>query len=139
MSSAILNAAARVTPPAQGGNDLVVLASGTSAAILRVPDSWKTGWVQIRPRGVDTYYRLVGVPAGNSAPTPGASASAVTTLSSGVISSHAAGVSEHVADGEAEPLDLSLLDRDKDWYIDHIESATGGFLRIRRTSGPSDS
>lgn len=132
MTASIVNHAAQVTPPVSGGDGLVVLASSATAATFQIPDEWLDGWICIQADGVDVSVAFTEDSALVADPTD------VTTLASGAIDTHGTAEVRKVFDGTEKPYDLSLLPRlpaGSSWYLAHVESGAGGYVRLEKASG----
>ena len=119
-----------VTPPAH--QNTVVLASATSAQRVLLPDSWRENHVTLEMEGVNGWIRF-----GDD--TVVADNTAVTTLVSELPTTFDGGECRYVADGGEKTWDMSLVrqsESDKQVYASIICSATGGYIRLSRTSGP---
>lgn len=131
--------AAAITPPYSGKNT-IVLASATSSARLKFPASWRRSIVTIQADGVDVY-----VCFGDTTVT--AVIAGATTLTSEAPSAHGTGECIKIPNGQEKHFDLALIDAKNPGNANdqhairlaHIESATGGYVRIYRSSGPVNS
>lgn len=135
MSADVHNSTA-ITPPISGSDDLVVLGSSTTAAVFQIPQKHLRSVVTVAAEGADVYVAFT------KDSTLTLSGSAVTTLSSNAISSHGTGEAVVIPAGQERNFDLSKLPRlagDEEWYLAHVEAASGGFLRYTRSSGPAAS
>lgn len=120
--------AAAVTPPV-GGSNVIVRASVTSAERIKIPAAWRRSWLTIEADGVDVYVTL-----GDG--TVAADSTGTTTLTSEEVSAYDGGECSKIPSGSEKPFDLSqLLPVDADLYLSHVASATGGYVRITRSSG----
>lgn len=130
--SAILHNAARVKPP-RLESDVVVLASATSSGRLRIPASWLGSYITVQAEGADVY---VGFSTDASAAVD---RTATTTVTSEV-PNFPATLPQRIPNGSQADFDLSLLEplsAGQFWRLVHISSATGGYIRIIRSSGPA--
>lgn len=122
------NKSLSVTPPV-GGKNTIVLPSSTSSARLRLPAAWRGAWITVQADGADAY-----VSFGDSAVI--VSETAVSTVAAEEVTAHGAGECQKVADGGERPFNLSELAGVGALYLAHKESASGGYLRLIRSSGP---
>lgn len=130
MSSSLVNAAASIKPPVSGV-DTIIIASAASAARVAIPASWRNSYLTIHADGVDLGFAFT------TSVSLAVSLSAVTTITSNAVASHGTGECEKLESGLKAHYDLRQL-RDPgagEWYFAHIESATGGFIRLTRSSG----
>lgn len=123
-----LNKSASVTPPLSGKNT-IVLGSGTSSRRIKIPESWK-GWITIQADGCEAWVSFGGS-------TITAAPSATSTITSDELASNGTGECQHIPEDTSLPVNLDEIEKGpKDRiYLADIESATGGYLRIIRSSG----
>lgn len=130
--------AAGVTPPYESKN-LIVLASSASSSRVKLPASWRRSIITIQAEGVDLWVCFGGTSAS-------AVKTAVTTLTSEAPSAQAAGLCQYIPAGQQRDFDLSLIVAKNpgntsdivNTRLAWIASATGGYVRIIRSSGPVD-
>ena len=125
--------AASITPPVQGKNLWVFASSDTSAAIECHP-SWNRSFLTIEADGVDVYVAFSSDPNATVDPT------ATSTVAGGVITAVDGDECRKIPDGQERDFDLSALpwtsDDGKKLYLVIVSSASGGYVRVTRSSGP---
>lgn len=121
-----------ITPPVAGKN-LWVLASSASTQKLKLPNSWYRSYLTLQADGVDFW---VVFSASSSADV---ASNAATTVASEEFTTFEGSEGYKIASGTSENFDLGMLlwefEDSKEVYMAVIASATGGYLRILRSSG----
>lgn len=127
---AVVDAAASVTPP-----DVVyVRASVTSEEALKINTIARNAYLSVQAQGLDLHLRVVGLPVGSAAPS-------VNTTNVSSVSSNVPAVATSgtwiVYAGTTDHFDCRDIPEGQDIWLVHIASATTGFIRFRRSSGPA--
>lgn len=124
--------AASITPPVQGKN-LWVFASSDSSTAIECHPSWNRSFLTIEADGVDVYVAFSDDPTATADPT------ATSTVTSGVITAVDGDECRKIPDGQERDFDLSALpwssDDGKKLYLVIVSSASGGYVRVTRSSG----
>ena len=130
-----MSEAERVTPPVMSDgtqtNGTIILASSVGSLPLIIPTDWLKGYIEVFADGIDAHVTF-GDFADSVVPA------AVTTVTAGVVVTHAAGECAKIPNGTTKQYDLRELgtrENGKPWVMHHIESALLGFVRIVRSSG----
>lgn len=118
-------------PPPIVSVDTIILASAASSAALKIPEAWRNGWITIEPDGVTCYVGFSHASATTVDQT------AVSTITSNAVSAHGTGECLKIPDGAVKHFDMARVAARKevDLFLIHKESATGGYVRISRSSG----
>lgn len=121
--------AAAVTPPVAEAQNVIVRATVTSAERIQIPDAWRKVGVTLQAEGADVY-----VIFGDS--TVAADNTATSTLTGEEVTAYDGGECIMIPDGSERYCDLSQIDRHgQAVYLSHIASATGGYVRVWRSTG----
>lgn len=121
--------AAAVTPPVAAAQNVIVRSAVTSAERIQIPDAWRKAGITIQADGADVYVLL-----GDS--TVAADSTATSTLTSEEVTAYDGGECVKIPDGSERYCDLSQIDRHgQAIYLSHIASATGGYVRVWRSTG----
>ncbi len=126
--------AAALTPPCDGKN-LIVRATSASSRRLRFPKSWRHAIITVEADAEDVYVTFGGT-------SVTAVSTAVTTVTSEAVASHAAGLCWKVPAGQERNFDLDLIEADNPGTADDplanvrmadISPTANGYIRIVRT------
>lgn len=131
-----LHTAAAITPPISGSDDMYRIASSGTATRVLIPRAWLESWITVTMEGVSGHVALT---KDITLALDGTDVSTVdgTTYA---VTAHGTAEGKYIPQDGSEPFDLSKLPDlrgDEQWYLAHVESGTGGYVEVRRSSGPA--
>jgi hypothetical protein len=120
------------TPPV-GGTNTIVLASATSSGRVRIPDAWLGSFVTIQADGVKAWVAFGGIAVE-------VDETDVSTVDGSTFAVTASGTWECQMVPENGSIDVNTAELlrtpiGEAVYMSHKSSATGGYVRLIRSSG----